>query len=144
MSGESPSDTLFAREFHGNEVVGYKVAICERDIAIYGSMIIGILIFHLSKKKLKQFPWYLWVLLAIVPIALDGGSQLFSLGGTWPAWFPIRESTPLLRTLTGALFGFGTIWYVFPMMEESMITTRSAMARKMAIKKKLSAAGALK
>jgi uncharacterized membrane protein len=137
-TGKSALDTAYARIFEGNSVMGYKVAICERDIAIYGSLILFGLFFHFSKRKMKALPWYLWVIFAIIPIAIDGGSQLFSLGGTWPAWFPVRESTPLLRTITGALFGVGTAWYVFPMMEESMIQTRTAMARKLAIKKRLS------
>ena len=86
---------------------------------------------------MKSIPWYWWVILAIIPIGLDGGSQLFSLGGNWPAWFPIRESTPFLRTITGALFGLVTGWYVYPMMEESMKEIRINLARKLTIKKKL-------
>jgi uncharacterized membrane protein len=137
VTGKTADDTVFARTFIGDDELGYKIAICERDIAIYGSLIVSGILFHFSKRKLKSLPWYLWVIFAILPLALDGSSQLFSLGGTWPGWFPIRESTPLLRTITGALFGFGTAWYVFPMMEESMIETRAAMARKLAIKKRL-------
>jgi uncharacterized membrane protein len=136
-TGKSSYDTEFARSFEGNSLLGYKVALCERDIAIYGTLALGGLIFYLTKRKIKHLPWYLWVIFAILPIALDGGSQLFSLGGNWPAWVPIRESTPLLRTITGSLFGLGTAWYVYPMMEESMVETRSAMARKLAIKKRL-------
>jgi uncharacterized membrane protein len=113
------------------------VAICERDVAIYGSLILAGLLFQLTGKKLKSIPWYWWVILAIIPIGLDGGSQLFSLGGNWPAWFPIRESTPFLRTITGALFGLVTGWYVYPMMEESMKEIRINLARKLTIKKKL-------
>lgn len=137
VTGQSAADTTFAREFYGNEVLGYKVAICERDIAIYGSLILAGLLFHFTGKKIRQLPWYLWILIAILPIGLDGSSQLFSLGGSWPGWFPIRESTPMLRTLTGALFGLGTAWYTFPLMEESMKETRAAIARKLAIKKRL-------
>lgn len=137
VTGKSVDDTSYSRAFIGDDVLGYKIAICERDIAIYGSLILSGLLFHFSKRKVKPLPWYLWVIFAILPMALDGSSQLFSLGGSWPGWFPIRESTPLLRTITGALFGFGTAWYVFPMMEESMLETRVAMARKLAIKKRL-------
>jgi uncharacterized membrane protein len=137
MSGRQASDTTFSREFVGNTVTGYKVAICQRDIAMYGSMIIAAILFQITRKKVKGLPWYLWVILAVLPIAIDGGSQLFSIGGNWPAWLPVRESNPVLRTITGSLFGLGTAWYVFPMMEETMKDTRAAISRKLAIKRRL-------
>lgn len=137
ITNNSANDTKFARDFKGNEIVGYKVALCERDIAIYGSMALFALVFQFAKNKIKPYPWYFWVILSVLPIALDGGSQLFSLGGTWPAWFPVRESVPLLRTITGLLFGIGTAWYAFPMMEENMAGDKTLMARKLAIKKRL-------
>ena len=136
-TGMSAFDTNYARTFEGNSILGYKVAICERDLAIYGSLALFGLFFQITDRKMKGLPWYFWVIFALIPIALDGGSQLFSLSAGWPAWVPIRESTPLLRTITGVLFGVGTGWYIFPMMEESMIETRSALARKLAIKRKL-------
>lgn len=136
-TGKSATDIKFAQQFTGNDKLGYKVAICERDLAIYGSLILAGIFFQVTGKKWKSIPWYFWVILAILPIGLDGGSQLFSLGGNWPAWLPIRESTPLFRTLTGALFGFITGWYVFPIMEENMKEVRSNMALKLSIKKKL-------
>ena len=136
-TGKSALDVAYARAFEGNDLLGYKVAICERDIAIYLSMLIGGLIFQLSGRKLKSIPWYWWVILAIIPMGVDGVTQLFSLGGSWPAWFPIRESTPYERVITGALFGLVTALYVFPMMEESMVDVRMNLARKLAIKRKL-------
>ena len=137
VTGKSAVDTTYARSFEGNDLLGFKVAICERDLAIYGALIIAGILFQLTGKKLKSIPWYWWVILAIIPIGLDGGSQLFSLGGNWPAWFPIRESTPLLRTITGALFGLVTAWYVYPVMEESMLDVRTGLARKLTIKKRM-------
>jgi uncharacterized membrane protein len=137
VTGKSALDISFARTFVGNDIVGYKVGLCERDIAIYGSLLLAGILFQLTGKKIKSIPWYWWIIFAIIPIALDGGSQLFSLGGNWPAWLPVRESTPLLRTITGALFGLGTAWYVYPMMEESMKDIRTSMAIKMTIKEKL-------
>jgi len=137
MSGRDAGDTTFSRDFIGNKVTGYKVAICQRDIAMYGAMIISAIVFQLTRKKVKGLRWYLWIIFAVLPIAIDGGSQLFSIGGNWPAWLPVRESNPLLRTLTGTLFGLGTAWYVFPMMEETMKDTRAAISRKLAIKRRM-------
>jgi hypothetical protein len=45
---------------------------------------------------------------------------------------PYRESTPLLRVLTGGLFGFTTAWFAFPYMEESMAETRQFFIKKFA------------
>jgi hypothetical protein len=46
---------------------------------------------------------------------------------------PIRESTPLLRTLTGGLFGWMTAWYLFPMLEETAREARLIVQRKIAV-----------
>jgi uncharacterized membrane protein len=141
VTGDTALDIRFARQFIGNDLLGYKVAMCERDVAIYASLILAGLIFQLSGKKIKQIPWYFWVILGVLPIALDGGSQLFSLGGNWPVWLPIRESTPFLRALTGALFGIFTGWYIYPIMEESMKEIRFDLGRKITLRRKLAKLG---
>ncbi|MHB1384976.1 MAG: hypothetical protein ACYCYC_11680, partial [Bellilinea sp.] len=69
----------------------------------------------------------------LVPIGIDGVSQLPSLISQLPDWMIIRESTPILRTITGALFGITTSWYLFPMIEESMRETRKMLAGKKAV-----------
>ena len=51
-----------------------------------------------------------WYALFLVPLALDGGSQLLGL----------RESNWMLRTLSGALFGLATVWLAYPYVEEAM------------------------
>jgi len=43
---------------------------------------------------------------------------------------PYRESTPLLRTITGFLFGFATAWFGYPMAEEAMRDTQQYMGMK--------------
>jgi len=133
-------DLEFARDFVGDELLGYKVAICERDVAIYGSLALFGFLFQLTRKKIKQLPWYMWFIIALVPIALDGFSQIPSLSTGWPAWIPIRESTPFIRVLTGTLFGAGTGWFMYPMMEESMRETRVTLQRKFAIISKINQA----
>lgn len=131
INEDNPSSLLEARRFIGNEQMGYKVAYCERDIAIYGSMLIFGLVFAASGRRLRSLPWWLWVLVGIAPIAIDGFSQLFSQIPGFDLWVH-RESTPLIRTITGALFGLTTAWFGFPILEESMAETRLAAAAKQA------------
>ncbi|MDZ4160080.1 MAG: DUF2085 domain-containing protein [Anaerolineaceae bacterium] len=128
------SDLISARAFVGNEQAGYKVAFCQRDIAIYGAIFLFGMIFWITGRRLKPAPWYLWVVLGLVPIGVDGVSQLPSLMvGLLPDWLPLRESTPFLRTLTGGMFGWMTAWYVYPLIEEAMSETRRMITRKMAV-----------
>lgn len=121
-----------ARELTGNETIGYKMALCERDMAIYGAILLFGILYAVLGRRLKPLHWMLWILIGMVPIALDGFSQLFSqIEWTWlQALLPYRESTPFLRVLTGALFGFATAWFAYPHMEESMAETRQFFIKK--------------
>ena len=124
-----------ARDYIGNDTVGYKVALCERDVAIYGAIFLFGIIYSVTGRKLKSLPWILWLLLAIAPIGLDGFSQLFSqFNWDWLSnLVPYRESTPYLRVLTGSLFGFFTAWFAYPNIEESMNETRQYYIKKFAV-----------
>ena len=121
-----------AREFTGNEAVGYKMALCERDMAIYGAILLFGVLYAVTGRRLKPLHWMLWILIGMVPIAMDGFSQLFSqIEWTWlQSLLPYRESTPFLRVLTGALFGFATAWFAYPHMEASMAETRQFFIKK--------------
>lgn len=132
-------DITQARNFVGNEVVGYKVALCERDIAIYAFMLLFGLFFSVSGRRLRSLPWYVWIILGMIPIGLDGFSQLPSLAAGLPDWLPLRESSPLLRTLTGGLFGWVTAWYLFPMLEDTAKETRKLILHRMAVVEQLDA-----
>jgi uncharacterized membrane protein len=116
-SGIRDMDILGARDFVGDEHLGYKVALCQRDVAIYAGIALFGLLFAAFNRKFPHIPWYLWVLLALVPIGIDGLSQLITQLFTF---LPDRESTPLFRTLTGFLFGFFSCWYFYPQVEDSM------------------------
>jgi hypothetical protein len=131
-SGIDPDalDGLFAaRAFVGNERMGWKVAYCERDVAIYAVMLLFGLMYSIPavQARLRPLPWLAYLAIGLGPIALDGFSQLFSqlppdlgLFGVRPfAWIPYRESTPFLRTLTGGLFGLANGWLAFPYIRSS-------------------------
>ncbi|MBV8822967.1 MAG: DUF2085 domain-containing protein [Ktedonobacteraceae bacterium] len=95
---------------HSYFILGHQLGLCARNLAIYSSMFIGALIFSLSKKRLPALPWWLWLLLSL-PMAWDGTTQLFGL----------RESTWALRTITGVLFGLGSIWFVLPLIQKTLL-----------------------
>lgn len=125
---------LQAREFVGNSVVGYKMALCERDMGIYSAIFLFGILYAASGRRLKPLHWTLWILIGLGPIGLDGFSQLFSqMEWSWLVHIlPYRESTPFLRVFTGALFGFATAWFSYPYIEESMIENRQFFIKKFA------------
>ena len=131
--GDDFDSLMAARAFIGNEKVGYKTALCQRDIAIWTAYWLFTLIFLIAYKRgrrIPHLPWYLW-LLGWVPIGLDGFSQLLSQMPWWgAAYLPYRESTPLLRTLTGFIFGWTTAWFMVPLIAESMEETEALFRRK--------------
>jgi uncharacterized membrane protein len=102
----------FAYAFVGGQVgaqsLGWKMAFCERDLAIYlGLLGVGLLY---ARRRGMQPPGFLLYGVLILPMALDGFTQLFG-------W---RESTWELRTLTGLLFGMASAWLVLPRLESAM------------------------
>jgi len=117
--GIFPENIQKSREIIGNESAGYKVAICQRDVAIYGAMLNVALIFQISSKKIKKPPFWLWFIFAIIPIGIDGVWQLISPMNIAIINISSHESTPLVRSITGILFGFFTGWYLYPAIEET-------------------------
>jgi uncharacterized membrane protein len=132
LMGTDVIDGLQARQYIGDEIHGYKVAICERDVAMYGSFFLFGVIFSIWKGRIRQIKWWLWILVGIVPIGIDGASQISGFG-LQISWLPARESTPLLRTITGVLFGVFTAWYLLPMIDESVRATHRMLVRKQEI-----------
>lgn len=106
------------RHFIGNEQMGYKVAICQRDLAIYLSIAFFCLIYFLSNYRLPRIHWLIWLTFGVLPIALDGMSQMIS--GLFPVFLSVRESTPFFRVVTGGVFGFFTAWFFFPYIGKNL------------------------
>ena len=97
---------------HSFYLYGHQMGMCARNFSIYFSMFLGSLFFVLSKKRMKGIPWWLWLIL-ILPMAIDGTTQMFGL----------RESTWELRVLTGTLFGLANMWFVLPFMQKTLDDT---------------------
>ena len=91
--------------FIGASQLGWKMAFCERDLAIYvGLLLVGLL--YARRRAMQPAGFGLYAIL-ILPMAADGFTQLFG-------W---RESTWQLRVLTGLLFGLASAWLVFPRLD---------------------------
>ena len=120
---------LKARSFTGNKEMGYKTALCERDVAIYAMMFLAGLAFSRVRKRLRPAPILLDFVLGLGPIGIDGMSQLLSYP-PFELW-PVRETLPVYRVLTGALFGLMNVWLAFPYMEESMQETVDVIEAKL-------------
>lgn len=129
---------LAAKAFRGNEIMGWKVAYCQRDIAIYGSIALFGILYGLLKLigiRVPYLPFWAYLLIALGPIGLDGFSQYFAnppFNGFGLGFYPIRESTPFLRVLTGAFFGIGNAWLVYPYLDDSMQETKELLETKLA------------
>jgi len=99
---------LERQRFLGTPGIGYKVAICQRDLALYGSIVALGLVFGLVRKHLR--PLRLWAFgLLLLPMAIDGTTQLLML----------RESNWVLRFITGTLTGVACVWLLYPHLEEA-------------------------
>lgn len=126
----TPAFQLASREFVGNPQMGYKTTLCMRDVAIYSAIFFGGLIFTRIRKRLRPIPIWLYVLLGIAPIAIDGLSQLLGYP-PFNLWEP-RETLPAFRVVTGALFGLANVWLGFPYLEMSMQDSRDQILAKLA------------
>lgn len=104
-------------------VLGSQTAFCQRDLAIYGSVLLAGLAFGLLRHRLRPLPFKIF-LLFLIPIGVDGLTQL--LGGIVP-FLPPRESTWLLRTVTGSIFGIGGVWFAYPYIEAGMQDIRRSL-----------------
>lgn len=91
---------------------GYKFPVSARDMAIYFGMFLGAAAFPLFKKiNSRQIPHWTWLALALVPIALDGTTQLFGL----------RESGNSIRAATGLIAGAAMSFYIIPLLNNIVV-----------------------
>lgn len=128
-----------ARNFVGNAQMGYKMALCERDISIYFMIFLMGVIYALVRKRreVKPMRFIIFIIFFLVPIGWDGFSQLFGYffdfldSEMLQTLFYVRESTPLIRSGTGALFGTGVVWLVYPHIAQGMRGTEYELETKL-------------
>jgi uncharacterized membrane protein len=137
---EAISNELIRRQFIGTAELGWKVAWSDRMVAMYTSIFIFGLIYALLRQqgvRLKGIPWWLFVVF-LLPMAVDGATHLINdalrldfrqtnqwavtlTGGLLPASFYADDMfgslNSLLRLVSGILFGFGVVAFVWPLLE---------------------------
>lgn len=129
----------YLRGFVGNAQVGFKLGMAQRNTAIYTTILLAGLVYALLRKRVPRLRWPI-LLLFILPMVLDGGSHLVSevtglgfretntwltalTGGAFPEPFyagtTLGTFNWLMRTLSGALFAVGCVWFAFPYLDRS-------------------------
>jgi uncharacterized membrane protein len=131
---------LILRQFIGNPEMGWKVAWSDRMISLYGGIWVVGLIWGLLPRNTRKVSIWVFVLFAL-PMVMDGLTHLvsdfsgltkgFRYTNDWLA-FLTRNTLPQsfyvgdglgtfnswMRWITGFLFGFGLVWWVFPLLDK--------------------------
>ncbi len=97
---------------HSFYILGHQVALCARNFSLYFAIWAGTMLFRFARRHIHPLKWY-WLVLFLLPMALDGGTQMFG-------W---RESNVYLRVITDLLFGFGICWFALPFVQEAIDET---------------------
>jgi uncharacterized membrane protein len=124
---------LIPHGYVGDPWMGYKVALCQRDIAIYGAIFLTGLFYALTRRRMRPMPFWAYITFGVLPMALDGGLQFLSylIPVLLPSLtVPPLESNPIRRTITGVLFGLSTVWLAYPYVAEAFAETRETLERR--------------
>lgn len=104
--------------YRSSFVFGHKVCLCDRCVALYAGMLLGGLLYTGIRGRIRSASFTVFALFCI-PIAVDGFTQLFG-------W---RESDFTLRVSTGLIFGLGSAWLAYPMLDAVWRGTSVQLAR---------------
>jgi uncharacterized membrane protein len=157
LSGNTGEDTRRLRQFRGNEELGWKIAWSDRMISMYGGLWFAMLLIATLSRFRRIRPLPLWVfVLTLLPMLLDGGTHMISdfdglqagfrydnawlaslTGHALPDGFYLGDDlgsfNSWMRLLSGVVFGFGVIWFVFPYLlqavEQASLTLRDQLYR---------------
>ncbi len=96
------------------DVTGFKLPVCARDIGLYLSMLIGGLVYPFVRRLDDRYVYpAIYLVIAMVPIGIDGTVQLVSDIGLLPF---VYESTNEMRLITGFIAGFVAAFYAIPIL----------------------------
>lgn len=135
------SDPWVLRSFVGSAELGWKVAWSDRMVAMFTSLWLFSLLWGLFRRRIVRLPWWGLILLYL-PMFIDGTAHMLSdLAGIgqgfrdtnlWLARLtanalPVSSYSgdawgsfnSMMRLGSGILFGLGTVWYFFPLLEDA-------------------------
>jgi len=92
-------------------MTGYKFVVCSRDSAMYFGMVFAGFAFLYLRRRIKETPSLLFLILGMIPMGIDGTGQLF---GLW-------ESTNMMRAITGFIAGAVIGFYLLSLLTEIMV-----------------------
>jgi uncharacterized membrane protein len=143
------SNELVRRQFIGTPELGWKVAWSDRMVSMYGSIFLFGLLYAVLRRrglKFKGISWWLFILF-LVPMALDGTTHLindalrldFRQTNQWaviltnhalPADFYAGDMAgslnSVLRLVSGILFGYGVVAFLWPLMDREFAPTKES------------------
>lgn len=143
---QQTTDPAILRQFIGDPTTGWKVAWSDRMISLYTSMLLFAWLWRLLRKSIPSINLYGFSLLAL-PMVVDGTSHLLSdlsglgagfrytnqwlvalTGNAFPSWFYYGDGlgsfNSWMRLITGALFGLGVVWFLFPIFDRGASVDR--------------------
>jgi len=147
---DAGADPQRLEPFVGNPEIGFKTALNQRMLAIFGAIFLGGLIWGLAGGRPRLDLGLL--LLLTLPLLLDGFSHMASersgsgfrdpngwavtlTAGAFPSDFyggsTLGSLNWWLRTLTGLLFGFGLVWYLYTYLSPRFATVQAKLEPKL-------------
>ncbi len=112
---------IFGHTYWGNEEIGYKVAFCVRDVALYSAFVLSGFFLVIYMNRMKKIPRFHWLLLLslVLPMAVDGVFQTVVSIFEFP-WVPeFYMESIAKRIITGVLFGVGVSMWIFTNLKDS-------------------------
>jgi uncharacterized membrane protein len=129
--------------------MGWKMAWSDRMISTYGGIWIGALLFAILGERAPRVPLWLWLVVGILPLALDGFTHFINDIVAGSSGLGFRDTNDWLRPLTGnalgdsfyygnmfgsfnswarwitgLLFGIMTVFAIFPILALAFRDTR--------------------
>lgn len=121
------AEIFYGYPYWGNEDLGYKLAVCNRDVAIYGTLTILITMLWLLYKingyyiKISNLQLIILVILLTLPMAVDGFTQIYLEVTNTSLNDPFIRAymdSALKRYITGSLFGVAVSLTFFYLLKD--------------------------